>query len=170
MQTRMPMTPKTNIGRFLRRRRSRFTRNCLLGAAVFVLIGVQANAFTAYVSNEKSNTISVIDTDKFTVLKTIKVGQRPRGIELTKDGKFVLVAVGDDDTIQVIDVRTHEIVATLPSGPVSRAVHAGSHWQDTLCRQRKRQHGHDNRLGTARSSRGGTGRGRAGRHGPQSGR
>src|SRR5437899_3481120 len=113
------MTPKTSIGRSLRRRRSRFagTRNCLLGMSVFVLIGAQASAFTAYVSNEKSNTVSVIDTDKFTVAKTIKVGQRPRGIELTKDGKFILVAVGDDDTIQVIDVRTHEIVATLPSGP-----------------------------------------------------
>jgi DNA-binding beta-propeller fold protein YncE len=31
------------------------------------------------------------------------LGQRPRGIELTKDGKFILVAVGDDDTIQMID-------------------------------------------------------------------
>src|SRR5258708_31725639 len=113
------MTQNTSIGRFLRRPRSRFTRtcNCLLGIGVFALIGTQASAFTAYVSNEKSNTISVIDTDKFTVVKTIKVGQRPRGIELTKDGKFILVAVGDDDTIQVIDVRTHEIVATLPSGP-----------------------------------------------------
>ena len=49
-------------------------------------------AFTAYVSNEKSNTVSVIDTDKFQVAKTIKVGQRPRGILLTKDGKFLLVA------------------------------------------------------------------------------
>ena len=113
------MTPKTSIGRFLRQRHCHFTRtrNWLLGASVFVLIGTQASAFTAYVSNEKSNTVSVIDTDKFTVVNTIKVGQRPRGVELTKDGKFVLVAVGDDDTIQVIDVRTHEIVATLPSGP-----------------------------------------------------
>jgi YVTN family beta-propeller protein len=33
----------------------------------------------AYVSNEKSNTVSVIDTDKLEVIKTIKVGQRPRG-------------------------------------------------------------------------------------------
>ena len=82
------MTPNTSIGRFLRRPRSHFTRtrNCLLGVGVFVLIGGQASAFTAYVSNEKSNTISVIDTDKFTVVNTIKVGQRPRGIELTKDG------------------------------------------------------------------------------------
>ena len=80
----------------------------LFGAGLLVLLGTQASAFTAYVSNEKSNTVSVIDTDKFQVVKTIKVGQRPRGIELTKDGKFILVAVGDDDTIQMIDATTHE--------------------------------------------------------------
>ena len=43
-----------------------------------------AAAFIAYVSNEKSNTVSVIDTDKWAVTKTIKVGQRPRGIEFTQ--------------------------------------------------------------------------------------
>src|SRR3982074_3972981 len=89
----------------------------LFGAGLWVLLGTQASVFTAYVSNEKSNTVSVIDTDKFQVVKTIKVGQRPRGIELTKDGKFILVAVGDDDTIQMIDTTTHEIVTNMPSGP-----------------------------------------------------
>ena len=66
-----------------------------------------ASAFTAYVSNEKDNTLSVIDTSEWQVVKTIKVGQRPRGIAYTKDQKFVLVAVGDDDTIQMIDTRTN---------------------------------------------------------------
>jgi PQQ-dependent catabolism-associated beta-propeller protein len=75
------------------------------------------HAFVAYISNEKSNTVSVIDTDSWTVTKTIKVGQRPRGIEFTRAGKFVMVAVGDDDTIQVIDAKTQGIVDTLPSGP-----------------------------------------------------
>ena len=113
------MTEKRSIGRFRRRRSSGFAgiRNRLLGVGIFVLICGQASAFTAYVSNEKSNTISVIDADKFTVVRTIKVGQRPRGIGLTKDEKFILVAVGDDDTIQVIDTKTYEVVATLPSGP-----------------------------------------------------
>ena len=55
-----------------------------------------ASAFTAYVSNEKDNTLSVIDT---------------RGIAYTKDQKFVLVAVGDDDTIQMIDTRTNIDIA-----------------------------------------------------------
>jgi YVTN family beta-propeller protein len=92
-------------------------RNGLCGISLCIVFGTHASAFTAYVSNEKSNTVSVIDTDKFTLVTTIKVGQRPRGIELTKDAKFILVAVGDDDTIQMIDTKTHEIVATLPSGP-----------------------------------------------------
>ena len=74
-------------------------------------------ATIAYVSNEKSNTVSVIDTATWSVTATIKVGQRPRGIEFTKDGKFVLVAVGDDDTIEVIDTATRQIVDKLPSGP-----------------------------------------------------
>src|SRR5947207_14154643 len=81
------------------------------------LAAAPAHAFIAYVSNEKSNTVSVIDTESWTVTKTIKVGQRPRGIEFTRDGKFVMVAVGDDDTIQLIDAKTQSVVDSLPSGP-----------------------------------------------------
>src|SRR5947207_2403876 len=91
---------------------------CLLsGIVVWMAAATHALAVTAYVSNEKSNTVSVIDTDSWTVTTTIKVGQRPRGIEFTRDGKFVLVAVGDDDTIQVIDTATRQVVDSLPSGP-----------------------------------------------------
>jgi PQQ-dependent catabolism-associated beta-propeller protein len=92
-------------------------RRSVLGIGLLVLLQTPSSAFTAYVSNEKGNTVSVIDLDKLAVVKTIKVGQRPRGIELTKDGKFILVAVGDDDTIQMIDAGTHQVVGTLPSGP-----------------------------------------------------
>jgi YVTN family beta-propeller protein len=92
-------------------------RVSLLIFGILIVLAGPANAFTAYVSNEKSNTISVVDTDKMETIKTIKVGQRPRGIELTKDDKYCLVAVGDDDTIQVVDTKTGEVIANLPSGP-----------------------------------------------------
>jgi YVTN family beta-propeller protein len=93
-------------------------RRCLpLALAASLAAPAPAAAYTAYVSNEKANTVSVIDTDSWTVTDTVKVGQRPRGIEFTRDGKFVMVAVGDDDTIQVIDAKTKQIVDTLPSGP-----------------------------------------------------
>src|ERR1700738_2047497 len=97
---------------------SRMWRHCVVsGIAVWLAGTLPAGAFVAYVSNEKSNTVSVIDTDKWVVTNTIKVGQRPRGIEFTRDGKFVLVAVADDDTIQMIDTATQEVTDTLPSGP-----------------------------------------------------
>ena len=93
-------------------------RRCLFfGALAWLAATLPASAFLAYVSNEKSNTISVIDTEKWAVIKTIKVGQRPRGIGLTADGKYVLVAVGDDNTIQMIDTATYTVADTLPSGP-----------------------------------------------------
>src|SRR6478736_2236954 len=89
----------------------------LLGLCACAFAASPAGAYLAYVSNEKGNTVSVIDTTKWEVIRTIKVGQRPRGIEFTKDQKYVLVAVGDDDTIQMIDTKTNQIVDTLPSGP-----------------------------------------------------
>ncbi len=51
------------------------TSSCLLCLAT-----LPAAAFTAYVSNEKGNSISVIDTDTKEVVKTIKTGNRPRGL------------------------------------------------------------------------------------------
>ena len=89
----------------------------LLGIALSVALAARAEAYLAYVSNEKGNTITVIDTAKLEVVKTIKVGQRPRGIGLTKDSKYILVCVGDDDAIEMIDTKTYEIIGTLPSGP-----------------------------------------------------
>src|SRR3954467_15276304 len=99
----------------MRKKMSRLWRVGLLSG--LALTAAPAHAFIAYVSNEKSNTVSVIDTDSWTVTATIKVGQRPRGIDFTRDGKFVLVAVGDDDTIEVIDTATRQVVDKLPSGP-----------------------------------------------------
>src|SRR5260370_31820893 len=89
----------------------------IFGICIPVALAGEARAYKAYVSNEKSNTISIIDTAERKVVGTIKVGQRPRGIAITKDQKYVLVAVGDDDTIQMIDTTSNKVVDTLPSGP-----------------------------------------------------
>ena len=51
------------------------------------------------------------------VVKTINVGQRPRGITISHDGKLIYLCASDDDTIEVIDTATLQIVGTLPSGP-----------------------------------------------------
>ncbi|HEV2181764.1 MAG TPA: hypothetical protein VGR59_15660, partial [Gemmatimonadaceae bacterium] len=46
-----------------------------------------------YVSDERGNTVTVIDAATDSVVKTINAGQRPRGVRLTPDGKTLVVAV-----------------------------------------------------------------------------
>ena len=79
----------------------------------------------AYVSNEKDNTLSVIDMERLEVIDTIEVGKRPRGITLSKDRTQLYICASDSDAVQVMDLRTHEIVNMLPSGedPEQFALH-----------------------------------------------
>ena len=59
------------------------------GALALMLAAASpALANTAYITNEKGNSVSVIDTASIEVTKTIKVGQRPRGVALSKDERF----------------------------------------------------------------------------------
>ena len=86
-----------------------------------VLAGVAltgaADANMAYVSNEKGNTISVIDLTKMETVATVPVGERPRGITLSHDNKLLYICTSDADHIEVLDLETLKVVQTLPSGP-----------------------------------------------------
>lgn len=76
-----------------------------------------ALAYTIFISNEKENTISVIDSEKLEVIHTIKTGNRPRGIILANEGKWIIVCTSDDNRMQVYDTKTYKWVKDLPSGP-----------------------------------------------------
>lgn len=86
-------------------------------AAVLLSTADTAHAYTVYVTNEKDNTVTVIDSEKLDVIKTFKVGQRPRGVILSNDGKWLIICTSDDNIIQVYDAKTYEYVKSLPSGP-----------------------------------------------------
>jgi PQQ-dependent catabolism-associated beta-propeller protein len=94
-----------------------------LGTAAFLslsaisLAAQPASAYRVFVSNEKENTITVIDSEKLEVVHTIKTGNRPRGIILANEGKWVIVCTSDDNRMQVYDSKTYEWVKDLPSGP-----------------------------------------------------
>ncbi|WP_111494267.1 YVTN family beta-propeller repeat protein [Marinobacter bohaiensis] len=89
------------------------------------LLAPAALADLAYVSNEKDNTLSVIDMTSLEVVETIDVGQRPRGILMSKDRTLLYICASDDDTVQVLDLATRKIIDTLPSGedPEQFALH-----------------------------------------------
>jgi len=73
-------------------------------------------AETVFVTLEKDNALAVVDPVAGKLIKTIPLGQRPRGIVLSKDQQQLYIATSDDDTIQVMDIKSLKAVATLPSG------------------------------------------------------
>ena len=56
-----------------------------------VLMNKVVFAETIYVSNEKDHNITVIDGESLEVIKTVKVGHRPRGIILSRDKKKIII-------------------------------------------------------------------------------
>ncbi|HVR68841.1 MAG TPA: hypothetical protein VMT98_19500, partial [Verrucomicrobiae bacterium] len=60
----------------------RLTIAALAGFAAAIL-AVPVAAETIFVSNEKDNSISILDGATLEVVKTVPVGQRPRGITLS---------------------------------------------------------------------------------------
>ncbi|TIV05969.1 MAG: hypothetical protein E5W00_19015, partial [Mesorhizobium sp.] len=87
-------------------------RACALAILATGFMTGPASAYMAYVSNEKDNTMSVVDTGTMQVVKTVNVGQRPRGITISHDGKHIYLCASDDDSIEVIDTASLEIVDT----------------------------------------------------------
>ena len=82
-----------------------------------MFFSASAHAYMAYVTNERDNTLSVIDLDQMKTVNTVPVGQRPRGITITRNGKEILLCASDDDTVQIVDPKTLKVVGDLPSGP-----------------------------------------------------
>ncbi len=78
-----------------------------------------------FVTNERSNNISVINGESLEVEATIDVGERPRGIGLAPDGSAIYVAVSEEDSIAVVDPHSLKVLRKFKSGsdPETFAVH-----------------------------------------------
>ncbi|MBO6868164.1 MAG: YVTN family beta-propeller repeat protein [Thalassococcus sp.] len=88
----------------------------LIALAAATLLAAPALADEIWVTNEKDDTISVIDIDTLEVVRTIPTGERPRGITFSKDHSVVYICASDSDAVQVMDPETGEILHDLPSG------------------------------------------------------
>jgi YVTN family beta-propeller protein len=92
-------------------------RKFLVFAAVLSLLGSgQTLAQNAYITNEFSNSVSVIETATNTVIATIPAGSFPEGVAVTPDGSKVYVANNTSDTVSVIATASNKVIATIPVG------------------------------------------------------
>jgi YVTN family beta-propeller protein len=76
----------------------------------------------AYVPNEGSASISVIDTATDRVVATLAIGRKPRGIAIAKDGSLLFVADQPTGLLLVHDLRGNRLRAQIPLGASPEAI------------------------------------------------
>ena len=81
-----------------------------------LLWNITARAETVFVTLEKDNAIAVVDPIAGKLLKTVHIGQRPRGIQLSPDQQTLYIATSDDDTVLEVDANSLKVKGRLPSG------------------------------------------------------
>ena len=67
----------------------------------------------AYITNGKSNTVSVIDLRTFRLTKTLRVGTSPTGIAANSKRNEIYVVNSGSANVSVIDAERNEVVATI---------------------------------------------------------
>jgi YVTN family beta-propeller protein len=76
---------------------------------------VQAEPF-AYITNQGSHDVSVIDLASQKVVATVPVGRSPAGVAASSRAGRVFISNPDSKTISVIDMSTQQVVDTLLAG------------------------------------------------------
>jgi YVTN family beta-propeller protein len=79
-------------------------------------VKVAPDGSKVYVSDGRSGTVSVLDTQTYALLATIKVGARPWGIALSPDGRYLFSANGPSNDVSVVDLATNKEVTRVKAG------------------------------------------------------
>jgi len=77
---------------------------------------------TIYVTNEKDNTVSVINGQTNNVVATISVGNGPDGVGVNPETDMIYVANWGNNTVNVINGQTNNVVAIISVGNEPDAV------------------------------------------------
>ena len=87
----------------------------LMLAALLLCTSAAAAPF-AYITNQGSHDVSVIDVASQQVVATVPVGRSPAGVVASSRAGRVFVSNPDSKTISVIDMRRQKVVNTLSAG------------------------------------------------------
>ncbi|MEK7870828.1 MAG: beta-propeller fold lactonase family protein, partial [Nitrospirota bacterium] len=94
-------------------------RSLYVSVLIFTTIVIPEWAYTAliYVGNQDSNSISVIDSTKRSVIDTIPIsGSGPFNLALSKDWRFLYIANIRSNDLLIMDLSTKRQVARMPTG------------------------------------------------------
>ena len=81
----------------------------------FYILLSKIQAQYIFISNENSDTITVLNKDK-KIIKTINTGGRPRDMKFNHDYSILYTVVSEENHIAVIDTKSLEIIEYIKSG------------------------------------------------------
>jgi len=82
-----------------------------------------------YVSLWGGDKVAFVDPERLQITATVDVGSNPNDMTLTKDGKFLYVANGNDNSVSVIETSTQKVIevfssALFPASPAGSTTNA----------------------------------------------
>jgi YVTN family beta-propeller protein len=89
---------------------------CLTFVGAGSFTGTMTPLTTVYITNERSNTVSVIDPSTNTVVDTVRVGSDPVQAVLTPNGTTAYVLNTGAGTVSVVNTATNSVKATIKVG------------------------------------------------------
>lgn len=99
--------------------------------ALLALAADAGAAPLAYVSNQKSGTVSIIDTATDTVIGEIPAGKGPRGAALSTNGQHLFVSDERGRQLMVLDLIARKPLGALPLGVITEGVDLRGPWLAT---------------------------------------
>jgi YVTN family beta-propeller protein len=82
-------------------------------------VAINPNRQWAYVTAATSNSVSVIDTEKDSVVSNFQVDVGPSAVAWAPDGARVYASSGIGGTATMIDERTHALISPVRTGAAS---------------------------------------------------
>ena len=74
-----------------------------------------------FVTDQYGGTVSVFDLATLKPIKRINVGDYPEGIAATADGKRIIVACWESNTLEIIDAAELKVIGEVKTGDGPRA-------------------------------------------------
>jgi len=90
----------------------------------FFFLNVSLSNDFAYITNQLSNSVSVIDLETYKVIKEISVGSKPAGVAVQKNGEKIFISNPESKEISVIDGLNLKNISniSLGKGPLGIAL------------------------------------------------
>ena len=83
---------------------------------VFLFLSLNLKASYIFVSNENSDTVTILDAKEKKVIKTISTGGRPRDLKISKDNNFLYIVESEENQISILDISILEIIGSIKTG------------------------------------------------------